>query len=137
MCNHCFVSGALTHTSLHATSALPPVPPPNLSLSPASLSSTRITPKGIAVTMKRPSLLCLTTCVFVYRDANVSPLILFCHLMVTPVGAPLRASQGNEAFLQTCPRRTFSILVLLVIYVLLCAAQTHFLLYSSPAAWCC
>lgn len=32
VCNHCFVSGALTHTSLHATSAVPPVPPTTKSL---------------------------------------------------------------------------------------------------------
>lgn len=96
VCNHCFVSGALTHTSLHATSAVPPVPPPpNLLPSPAPLSCTRLTPKGIAVTLKRPGLLCLTTCVFVHRDANVSPLILFCHLMVTPTSVPLRARHST------------------------------------------
>lgn len=51
VCNHGFVSGALTHTSLHATSALPP---PNLLPSPAPLSCARLAPKGIAVTVKRP-----------------------------------------------------------------------------------
>lgn len=88
VCNHGFVSGAPTHTSLHATSALPP---PNLLPSPAPLSCARLAPKGIAVTVKGPASPCLTTRVFVRRHANVSPLILSCHLMVTPTGAPLRA----------------------------------------------
>ena len=34
VCNHCFVSGALTHTSLHATSAVPPVPHHQISCRP-------------------------------------------------------------------------------------------------------
>lgn len=88
VCNHGFVSGALTHTSLHATSALPP---PNLLPSPVPLSCARLAPKGIAVTVKRPASPCLTTRVFVCGNANVSPLILSCHLMVTPASAPLRA----------------------------------------------
>lgn len=138
VCNHGFVSGALTHTSLHATSALPP---PNLLPSPAPLSCARLSPKGIAVTVKRPTSPCLTTRVFVRGNANVSPLILSCHLMVTPAGAPIKGQafrwpRRNEPFLQTCPLRTLSILVLLVIYALLCAAQSHFRLYSSPAALC-
>lgn len=45
--------------------------------------------------MKRPGFLCLTTCIFVHRDANVSPLILFCHLMVTPTSAPLRTRHST------------------------------------------
>lgn len=138
VCNHGFVSGALTHTSLHATSALPL---PNLLPSPAPLSCARLSPKGIAVTVKRPDSPCLTTRVFVRGNANVSPLILSCHLMVTPAGAPIKGRafrwpRGNEPFLQTCPLRTLSILVLVVIYALLCAAQSHFRLYSSPAALC-
>lgn len=88
VCNHGFVSGAPTHTSLHATSALPP---PNLLPSPAPLSCARLAPKGIAVTVKGPASPCLTTRVFVRRHANVSPLTLSCHLMVTPASAPLRA----------------------------------------------
>lgn len=113
--NHGFVSGALTHTSLHAhfrsaaphpphahthTShplAPPSPPPPNHLPSPAPLSCARLAPNGIAVRVKRPGSLCLTTCVFVRRDANVSPLILFCHLMVTPASAPLRARRSAVA----------------------------------------
>lgn len=91
VCNHGFVSGALTHTSLHATSALPP---PNLLPSPAPLSCARLAPKGIAVTVKRPGSPCLTTRVFVRGNANVSPLILSCHLRVTPASAPLRAGRS-------------------------------------------
>lgn len=34
VCNHFFVSGALTHTSLHATSAVPPVPHHQISCCP-------------------------------------------------------------------------------------------------------
>lgn len=73
----------------------PGPPPPNLSPSPAPLRCLGLTPKGIPVTLKRPALLCLTTCVFVHRDANVSPLILFCHLTLTPTGAPLGARHST------------------------------------------
>lgn len=114
VCNQSFVSGALTHTSLHATSALPP---PNLLPSPAPLSCARLAPKGIAVTVKRPGSPCLTTRVFARGNANVSPLILSCHLVVTPAGAPIKGPGGrgrrafrrprrDQAFLQTCPHRT-------------------------------
>ena len=137
VCNHGFVSGALTHTSLHATSALPP---PNLLPSPAPLSCSRLTPKGIAVTVKSPVLPCLTTLVFVRGNANVSPLILSCHLMVTPACAPLGAerSVGLEETKHFCKPAPLghSILVFLVIYALLCSSQSHFRLYSSPAALC-
>lgn len=138
VCNHGFVSGALTHTSLHATSALPP---PNLLPSPAPLSRARLAPKGIAVTVKRPGSPCLTTRVFVRGNANVSPLILSCHLMVTPAGAPLRAGRSvglgkTRHFCKLAPAGHFQYLSFLLSMRYCAPHKAIFRLYSSPAAQC-
>lgn len=71
-------------------------PPPNLQPFPAPLNCILLSPKGIAVTLKRPGLLCLTTCIFVHHDANLFLLMLFCHVVLTPVSLPLENQTFKE-----------------------------------------
>lgn len=102
-----------THTSLHATSAVSPVPPnTECSFRPVrhwAAFSSRL--KGFLSRWKGHTRHAWQhACLFTAMQ-NVSPLVLFCHLMVTLTGAPLRARHSSVSQRQgisvNCPHRTF------------------------------
>lgn len=154
VCNHCFVSCALTHTSLHANfrQATPPPPPTHTHTHTASQPRPHLT--GLLSPSERAALDMPDNLRIGYAAMqpcpNLPPLLLllpapplmvFCQVTLTPSFSHQRAIKcsafrGGTAtrhLTKLVPAGHFQYLSSLLSARHCVVAQTHFLLYSSHA----